>query len=450
MVPSYRPRSEIPIQFKIRPDDAPVRFSNFGFVSVFGFRFSDFLFHSTLMSSPLKVLLVEDSLSDAVLLEESLTQNSPDQFKLIHTETLGSAIAYLRKDSADVLLLDLSLPDVAGRDTFIRARAEAPLLPIVVLTGVEDEAIGLEAVRHGIQDYLIKGQAYGRQTARAIRYAIERKRAETALKQAEAALQQERDQLEARVRERTAELSQANLALQAEIAQRQRAEEAHLQLQRRLAEAQETERGRISRELHDRLGQDLTALKLGLQIIRKQGPFTGELQTAVAKLESLADHLMRDIHRLAWELRPSVLDDLGLELALRRFSTEWSETTGVPMDFHSHGVSETRLPPELETTLYRVAQEGLTNVARHANARRVSLLLERRPNLVSLILEDNGQGFDADAATKAPAAKGRLGLLGMQERVKLVGGTLEIESSPGAGATVFVRLPLDGNGKRET
>ena len=159
-----------------------------------------------------------------------------------------------------------------GRDTFVRARAEAPHLPIVVLTGRADEAVGLEAVRHGIQDYLIKGQAFGRQTARAIHYAIERKQAETALKQAEANLQRERDQLEVRVRERTAELSEANRALQAEIAQRERAEEAHRQVLRRLAAAEETERGRISRELHDRLGQDLTALKLGLQIVGKQRP----------------------------------------------------------------------------------------------------------------------------------------------------------------------------------
>jgi DNA-binding response OmpR family regulator len=191
-----------------------------------------------MMSAPLKVLLVEDSLSDAVLLEESLTQNNLGQFKFIRTETLREAIAHLSKEPADVMLLDLSLPDVAGPDTFIRARAELPQLPIVVLTGVEDEAIGLEAVRHGIQDYLIKGQAYGRQTARAIHYAIERKRAEMALKQAEAALQHERDQLEARVQERTVELSRANTALQAEIAQRKRAEDAHLQVQRRLAEAQ--------------------------------------------------------------------------------------------------------------------------------------------------------------------------------------------------------------------
>jgi len=398
-----------------------------------------------MMSQPtVRVLLVEDSPSDAALVEESLTQSGLGQFEFTHVETLAEAMRQARQANFDVSLLDLTLPDSSGRETFLRARAEAPALPIVVMTSIDDEAIGLEAVRHGIQDYLIKGQAYGRPTARSIRYAIERKRSEEALKQADAALQQERAQLEEKVRERTAELSALNQVLQAEILQRQRAEDAHQLVRRRLSEAQETERGRISRELHDRLGQDLTALKLGLQNLRRQGPFAVAVGEGLGKLETLAEGLMRDIHRLAWELRPSVLDDLGLDLALQRAADQWSRNTGVPVDLHTGADSGTkRLPQELETTLYRIAQEALTNVARNAQANRVSLLLERRSGYVSLIVEDDGRGFDAQGAMGAPASPGRLGLLGMQERVRLAGGTLTIESSPGAGATVFARLPLE-------
>ena len=237
-----------------------------------------------------------------------------------------------------------------------------------------------------------------------------------------------------------AELSGTNLALQAEIAQRERAEEAHLEVLWRLADAEETERGRISRELHDRLGQDLTGLKLGLQLVRKQGPLAPQVQESVGKLEQLADGLMRDIHRLAWELHPAALDDLGLEAVLQHYTAEWSENNRVPVDFHSDGVETHRLPLQLEMTLYRITQEALTNVTRHANAKRVSVLLERRPDLVSLIVEDDGGGFDA--GNQASAAQGKLGLLGMRERVTLAGGTLEIESTPGAGTTVFVRVPL--------
>lgn len=389
-----------------------------------------------------KILLVEDSLSDAALLQESLVENDGGGFEFTLADSWKEATALLRDHPFDALLLDLSLPDTRGRDTFVRARAEAPNLPIVVLTGVADEAVGLEAVRHGIQDYLIKGQAFGRQTARAIRYAIERKQAETALKQAEANLERERDQLEVRVRERTAELSEANRALQAEMAQRLRAEEAHREVLRRLVAAEETERGRVSRELHDRLGQDLTALKLGLQIVRKRAACVPPLRKSVSKLETLADSLMRDLHRLAWELRPAALDDFGLELALRRYANEWAVLSGLAVDFDSQGATAQRLGREVETTLYRVAREALTNVFRHAKAKRVSILLQRLADHVSLIVEDDGRGFDAAAMLRAPASQGKLGLLGMQERAMLAGGSAQIESSPGAGTTVLVRMPL--------
>jgi signal transduction histidine kinase len=143
-------------------------------------------------------------------------------------------------------------------------------------------------------------------------------------------------------------------------------------------------------------------------------------------------------------LRPAVLDDFGLELALRRYADEWATLSGVPVDFHSQGVTAQRLAPQLETTLYRITREALTNVLRHAKATRVSVLVERRADRVSLIVEDDGQGFDAEGTLRAPATQGKLGLLGMSERATLAGGSIEIESNPGAGTTVFVRIPLDG------
>jgi PAS domain S-box-containing protein len=269
------------------------------------------------------------------------------------------------------------------------------------------------------------------------------------LQLAEADLQRERDQLEIRVRERTADLSAANRALEAEMAQRQHAEKEHKKLLRRLADAQENERARISRELHDQLGQELTALKLGLRLVKNQGSAIPAVRQSVGKLEQLAGSLMQEVHRLAWELHPAVLDDLGLEAALRRYTTEWSENNRLPVDFHGTGMETVRLPLELETALYRVAQEALTNILKHANARRVSVLLERHPNLVSLIVEDDGAGFDAAAIFQAARSRGKLGLLGMQERVTLAGGTIEIESTSGTGTTIFARIPWEPGGAPE-
>ncbi len=170
-------------------------------------------------ATPVRILLVEDSPSDAQLLVELLESAEPGRFQFICAETLAQAFEVLQGGQFDMLLLELTLPDSVGRGTFVRARAQAPGLPIVVLTGVGDEAIGLEAVRHGVQDYLIKGQADGRQIARAIGYAIERKRAE-------AELQRARNELELRVAERTADLNQTVEILRTEIRYRKEVEQA--------------------------------------------------------------------------------------------------------------------------------------------------------------------------------------------------------------------------------
>ena len=170
-------------------------------------------------TAPITIMLVEDSPSDAALLRESLEGREPGQFQFTHVETLAGAKAQLGEGHFDVLLLDLSLPDSSGQETFLRMRAAAPDLPIVVLTSAASESIGLEAVRQGIQDYLIKGQADGAQIARAIRYAIERQRAEAELRRA-------RDELELRVQERTAKLKQTVEVLQTEFRYREQAEQA--------------------------------------------------------------------------------------------------------------------------------------------------------------------------------------------------------------------------------
>lgn len=316
-------------------------------------------------------------------------------------------------------------------------------------------------------------------------------------------LRELREDLEARVAERTAELSAAFAERRALMA--------------RVVRAQEEERQRISRELHDSTGQYMTALSLELGSIERTAASVREtaMQAAraasaaarvasdaahiaeeaadkavqigasaeagrlagvaseaartaaiagtdagaaaaaanaavaivdqsapqVARLRELTASLSRDMHSLAVGLRPTSLDDLGLVPALTALCEDWARRSGVAIDFEQAGMRAGRLAPEVETTVFRVVQEALTNAARYAvpsGATAISVTLQRFDSLVQAIIEDSGSGFDVEEATR----KGRLGLSGMRERAELAGGTLEIESSRGSGTTVYLRIPI--------
>ncbi len=263
-----------------------------------------------------------------------------------------------------------------------------------------------------------------------------------ARKRAEEALQQSAAELESRVSKRTAELAAANRGLQAEIVMRQTAEESRVQLLHRLVGAHEEERGRIAREIHDKMGQYLTGLIWGLHSLTEICQPHPPSHAPLLRLLQVTDELMREVHHLAWELRPAALDDLGLNAALGNYLTQWSERTGIVLEFHSCNLDKQLLSPDIETTVYRIVQEALTNILRHAQAKFVSVVIECQRNNVQVMVEDNGKGFDIEFLSKKATTEGRLGVVGMQERAAMVGGTLEIESTPGAGTTVFVRIPL--------
>jgi PAS domain S-box-containing protein len=215
------------------------------------------------------------------------------------------------------------------------------------------------------------------------------------------------------------------------------AERARTELLARLVFAQEDERRRIAREMHDQFGEQLTALSLRIGALKQACAGQGDLQNQVAALESVAQQLDRDVDHLVWELRPTALDDLGLRAALANYVQDWSTRVSIRAGLHTSGLLDERLASDAETTLYRIAQEALNNVAKHARAQNVDVILERRQDHVLLIVEDDGVGFDP--ARTARASHG-FGLLGMQERAALVGATLEIESTAGKGTTILVRM----------
>jgi PAS domain S-box-containing protein len=231
-------------------------------------------------------------------------------------------------------------------------------------------------------------------------------------------------------------------ALRAEFEQRELAERARTELRARLAFAQEDERRRIAREMHDQFGEQLTALELGIGMLKNACADQPRLREHIEALQAVSRQLDSDIEHLVWELRPTALDDLGLRAALDNYAQNWSKRAGIRAELHTSGLLDDRLPSEAETTLYRIAQEALTNVAKHSRASSVEIILERRADHVVLIVEDDGVGFDASAQTEHRG----FGLQGMHERAALGGASLEIESAVGKGTTILVHMasPLPG------
>jgi signal transduction histidine kinase len=198
---------------------------------------------------------------------------------------------------------------------------------------------------------------------------------------------------------------------------------------------QELERQRLAWELHDETGQALTSILLGLKAV-EEAPTIKQVRAGANELRELVVATLQDVRRLAVELRPKALDDFGLAAALERLTQTFSEATGIEVQLEA-ALGEERLPGEVETTLYRIVQEALTNTVKHAGARKVSILLMRRGGAATAVIEDDGRGFD-------PAAvhEDGLGLLGMRERVALLEGKLTVESSPESGTTLVAEVPL--------
>ena len=217
-----------------------------------------------------------------------------------------------------------------------------------------------------------------------------------------------------------------------------RSSREHLQaLSRRLVEIQEGERRYIASELHDEVGQALTGLTLGLQMIDKKADDPQGVRAEVAGLNRMLEGVLEELHRLAMDLRPASLDHLGLAAALRQHVAMVNDRYGFTAQFEMVGIQD-RLPDELEIAYYRIVQEALNNVVRHARAKRVDVILEQRGNNLVLVIEDDGIGFNPEAVMRKG---GRLGLFGMRERTEMLGGELIIESKPGKGTTIVVEVP---------
>jgi signal transduction histidine kinase len=359
-----------------------------------------------------RVLVVDDDAAKRYVIARALRRAGFDV-----AEGATGADALGLAPGAELVVLDVRLPDGSGFDVCRRLKADPATVhtPVLLLSGTfvdpDSQVRGLDS---GADAYLTDATEPPVLVA-TVRALLRMRRAEC----------RARDELERLVAERTAELSAALAALEVQAGKRR-------ELARRLVTAAEDQRRRIARELHDEMGQFLTALILGLKALDGAAP-----AEPLARLYALADRIAREMHRVAMELRPTALDDLGLFAVLRHYAAEWSGRAGVPVELSLPDPGSPRLPAEVETTAYRVVQEALTNVLRHAAAAQVGVAVRRRDGEVVVIVEDDGRGFDP-----ARADPTRLGLAGMRERAALLGGVVEIESAPGKGTVLYARIPL--------
>jgi signal transduction histidine kinase len=234
------------------------------------------------------------------------------------------------------------------------------------------------------------------------------------------------------------------MAIITDLTDRNQAEATRLGLMKRLISAEDDERRRIARELHDETGQSLTALLVGLRAIEEQA-LTTDVRSAAQRLRGVAAQTVDNVGRLARGLHPSVLDDMGLAAAARRHASDYTQLFGVAVDLRVESIATLRLAPLVQTTMYRILQEALTNVARHARARAVGVELKYEGAVLELVVRDDGAGFDAAAALHEASG---LGLHGMRERVALLGGSVEIESKPGHGTRIHARIPAGSAASR--
>src|SRR5690349_15621475 len=405
-----------------------------------------------------RVLILAPLGQDGSAIGEVLARNG---FKAQVCRSPTECVSHIDMGAGALLLTEEALELERALDLLEKLKAQPPWseLPVIILTTGGESRLTrlLTLATHAAGAVILLERPIGTTTLlRSIEVAlnsrqrqyqvrdliIEQCQSAEQLRDAHARLADRANELERLVQIRTANLELSNDQLRAEIGERRKAEQARDELRRQLTNAQEEERRRIARELHDQMGQNLTALNLGLRTLEEINPSHEELSSAVRPLQELAAQTAHDLHRVALELRPSALDDLGLVKALRNLVEMWARHCQIESDFEPGSYDPAGVSAEIETTLYRVIQEALNNAAKHSRATHVSVLLSRAAEEVQAIIEDNGCGFDAARQGFGADGSSRLGLVGIKERLRGIAGQVQIESSPGAGTTLIVRIPL--------
>jgi len=371
---------------------------------------------SPVVDTPVNILIVDDEPRNLTVLE-SLLENPG--YRIVRAESANLALLALVVDEFALLILDIQMPGMSGFELalMIKERKKTASVPIIFLTAYynEDQHV-LEGYGSGAVDYLHKPvNPVILRSKVAVFAELYRNRRECGL---------------------------ANRALLAEVVQRRHAEEQLRALTHRLVQLQEIERGRVALELHDNLTQPFCAVILRWQALAEKLPARGTAERAeLTKLSELLARNVDALQRIGRNLLPSVLEHLGLVPVLRSESAEFAERTGVPVKA-TCGPLTARPTAEVELAFYRILQEALKNVERHARARHVTVDLAEQGTMLRLVVQDDGLGFDPDHPPAGQTGERGFGLLSLRERAVSVGGSVSVKSAPGKGTAIEVQIPF--------
>jgi len=357
------------------------------------------------MKSPLHILHLEDE-PDDVALAQSTLEAGGIAGAFTRVETRAEFVSALEAGGIDLILSDFSLPTFDGLSALDIAHSRHPEVPFILVSGTLGEELAIDSLKRGATDYVLKHRLS--RLVPAVRRAMQ--------------------EVKERVRRKQAEAKRNEYSRKLQL------------LSRRLVTAQETERRHIARELHDEIGQALTVLQLNLQALL-QAPHPDALTTRLNETLTVAGHLLEQVQDISLDLRPSMLDDLGLKPALVWLTHRQAELAGLKGEIQVADLPR-RLEPVIETECFRVAQEALTNVVRHARAKTVTVELRAEDGQLHLRVRDDGDGFFVADAREKAVGGASLGLLSMEERAALAGGGLEFTSRPRKGAEVHAWFPL--------
>ncbi|MEM5785798.1 MAG: response regulator [Syntrophobacteraceae bacterium] len=352
----------------------------------------------------IRTLLIEDDEDDFVLIRSVLTEVASARYVTTWVRTYAEAVRELNNGKYDICLLDYRLGTRNGLEILQKVSDCPDKPPIIILTGEGDYNVDIEAMKWGAADYLLKDQINEGTLERTIRYAIERRKAEFALRQSE---------------------KQLNY------------------LSSQLLLVQENERRKVASELHDNLGQVLSAVKYNIESVLSRMPAGDTLTSELGQVIPLIQGAVEHVRNIYTQLRPTLLDDLGVEATLNWYCREFESANNDIRVDKEFGVAEEKIPESLKLVIFRIVQDAMENIAAHSSANNVWLSLIRENRAFRLDIRDDGKGFDVAGIMSMTSPEGGLGLRSMKRRAELSGGVMEIFSKAGMGTTVHVLWPED-------